>query len=364
MGMCAILWLPSGDLYRHSMTYFQLKDMNYNDFLIFQALNLDIVLYSITFAFAKLGINFEIVRFLFVFISYQCVFWIYQDVAQHNEILKNNQYYYKLGFVLMFMSVAFFNITHGLRYGLAIYISAAGVYKLFWKGQKTGWFFMFFAGLVHFSTFIFIAPCVMSFLKRTINKRSIAYLSIAILILGAPAINNILELLPLPELLSNRTSQYTAGYWAQEFFEDHSFKYRISKFLSYWSIFPLMMISYKNISRKTSVLTDKMLLLMIPLLAVAYPFGEIMPRFSYFLIIIYVCSCLTYVNVFIKNKWNLRIVYFFTILTFIANIYTFRRELSLSSEYKLLYSPLPTILFYTYSESHINQLIDETGSYM
>ena len=58
---------------------------------------------------------------------------------------------------------------------------------------------------------------------------------------------------------------------------------------------------------------------------------------------------------------HIRILFLTSLISFISQFYTFRRELSISDEYMLLY-PVPSIFMNSYSKDLINQEVYEDGS--
>ena len=103
MGLCAILYPPYADLYRHQLKYFSFAT-EYDSLQIITTNGLDFLLHTINNAFAQLGINFEIIRFLFTFISYQICFWIFKDIVSRNHLLSTNRKYYFITFLCVFLS--------------------------------------------------------------------------------------------------------------------------------------------------------------------------------------------------------------------------------------------------------------------
>ena len=99
MGLCAMLWPPTGDLYRHTMDYFDYIDKDEFELKLGQ---FDFILYYLSYVFANLGINFELVRFLFVFLSYMIVFFIFEDMGKTTEFITKH---YRISLCIFFFSV-------------------------------------------------------------------------------------------------------------------------------------------------------------------------------------------------------------------------------------------------------------------
>lgn len=362
MGICAVLYAPSGDLYRHTKVYFLCQDWGWKEFAGMILLKMDIFLLYLTYVCAKLGIHFEIVRFLFVFVSYECAFWIFRDVVKQNKVLQENRYYYILGFLLFFMSVIFFTITQGLRYGLGVYIMGVGLYKLFQKRRKGGWIWVCMAGLIHFSFWALLIPVVLFRLRVVrLNKWVVLIITLVLILFSNEFLQVLISLLPLSEFIKQHLLQYVTGYWAEDFYQDHSFLFRISRILSYWAIYPLLfffLVSY----RKTDSLYRNFLLFMILVLGISAPFGDIFPRFSYLLILLFLADLFLRFRPVLSKIRILNVIFCFVMLSFLANIYSSKRQLGISREYKLLYSSFPVLLWNTYSEDWINKNISEDGN--
>lgn len=124
MGLCAMLWPPTGDLYRHNMTYFDFHEMSVDQFLDFMELRFDFVLYVVSFSFAQISIPFEFIKFLFVFIAYKLTFCVFEDCLCRNpHIGRLNAVGF---FIVFFFSSVFYHCA-----GIAVWICCKFV--SFWQ---------------------------------------------------------------------------------------------------------------------------------------------------------------------------------------------------------------------------------------
>lgn len=136
MSLCAVITPPFADLYRHTQMYYAYKSDVLNDSFI-QSNGSDYVLYTLTHFFAKIGIHFELIRGLFVFICYQISFILYKSLVKTKDGLSDNPKLCFYIFLCFFLSVPFIWIVSGLRSATSSYLMIYAWYllshkKIFW----------------------------------------------------------------------------------------------------------------------------------------------------------------------------------------------------------------------------------------
>ena len=170
MGLCAILWPPTGDLYRHTIDYF---DYIGKDEFELQLGQLDYTLYYLSYIFANWGINFELIRFFFVFFSYIIVFFILEDMRKTTNFIAKH---YRISICIFFFSVPFCSIAFGLRYGFACSLMYLGIYYLLIKNRNVGWIYVILAIITHYSlTVVFFLVLLVKLGVNITSKRIVWY---------------------------------------------------------------------------------------------------------------------------------------------------------------------------------------------
>lgn len=334
MGLCAILWPPTGDLYRHSISYFEYRQMTLPCFVNELKMHPDFIFHILSFVFAKIGLNFEILRFLFVFICYNIIFYIFYDSVKCKKIG-----YHNLIFTCFYFSVMFFSIVQGLRFATAVYIFIYGSYIYLINTNNKGLIYLILSFLIHFSIFPLSVLVILIKVGLNINRTSMFILFFVILFLANDVVLKfILNLLPISDIFRLRLESYLFGYWNVEFLEDHSFKYLLSRYLSHLAMYPLLLYVLITDHDSKYATLNRLLFLLI---CVSF----LISKTLYFrLSILVVPVALIY---FCRNcNFGVKSIYLLLLCLFIgfsSQIYTFRREFSLSREYKLIF-PVPYVL--------------------
>ena len=353
MGYMAILWAPTGDLYRHNISYLEYKDMPTFELTIMQ---FDFVLHILSWSFARLGIHFEIIRFLFVTISYLCINYIFFDFVKRHPILERN---FLLTYSVLFFSVNFFNITFGLRFGFGCVILTTGYYLIFYKNDKGGWLLSILSIFIHYSLLFIVFTMIVGRLRKSSGKK-IAYVGlIFFLIPSTTLLEAIINFLPIGDVPKKILLLYTSGYWSGEFLENRSLLYRIATFL--WNVATYYCIYVFYIQKRSSNPTS-----ILPLFLFVWGISscsvELFSRITNFLVIPLCLWMLTmWGNGYFKIQ-RIRFLRLLLIIAFISNIYSLRFVIFESKYTKLMYYTSYNILMENYDSNWINKNINPNGS--
>lgn len=360
MGLVAYLIAPTGDLYVHSIEFSDFKDFTFSDFLSILPFTIDFVYYFIAFIFAKLAIPFGFIRFIFVVLSYLIVFDIFRDVCSSNNNLNKNKKLTTIVFFICFFQVLFMSVAIGLRFGFSVYLMLYGVYLLFKKNNFKGWFFILLSCFTHFSMIlIFFSILIAKLFKITKLNKTVLFLSLGFAIIGTDILQFIIDLLPLNDFLKEKLIMYITGYWGNSFLEDHSFLYRISRLFNHISVYPLMFFLF--ITKVKNQLLSIVFVLSI-LLFILYPITNLFYRFVMIIVpILLISFLLSYDNSKLHSLFLILIFTCSSITFFLGNIYSHKRNLQISYEYKLTYTSFPMIFFSSYDKNWIDDHITSNG---
>lgn len=355
MALCSMLWPPVGDLYRHNMMYYEFQKMNIEQFVVFLSTRFDFVLYLISFLFAKLGLPFEYIRAIFVFTTYQMTFWIFRDCLRRNPFLGKS---YILFFLLFYLSVLFFLVTQGLRYGFAIYLFTFGTYLCFIDKNAMGLFCVILSIFIHYSLIPYLLLLLIAKFIVNISSFKIAFLSVICIFTFSSSIGEyVVNILPIGDDLNEALLAYTSGYWSGEFLDDHSLFYQLSRILTSVMMYPLIFFVIKNDAKDEICRYAKLLIVLI---AIYYAISNTLfmrisqffiPIGLYIFVLSYDCKW---------RKYSLLLL-FCGMLSFISQIYTFRREATISREY-MLFCPVVVGLSSGYTYNWIIDNVYEDGA--
>ena len=352
MGLCSLLWPPYGDLYRHNMVYFEFQEMTYSEFIGFLYYHYDFLFYLISFFFAKIGIPFEIIRFIFVFLSYKIIFFVI------NNYINKFSNCYKYVFFTVFFSVPFFAITLGIRFEFASFVMLLAIYSLLVRNKKIGYLYIIVSILIHYTMVmptLLLIPILLN-IKFT-KKRMLFVLFLFYLFFNVNLIEKIIYIIPLPDFLTKSIIAYTSGYWGGEFLEDHSFKYLLSFHLKV--ILGYFILSFLLFKKNMNNLVYYSYLLLFLLVFCNTVSVTMFFRFFSFSIPVFLLAFFSSINR--VSILELRVLCLVSCIGFLSQIYTNRREFEISREYKLLY-PTPYIITNVYQKKWLQENIYEDGS--
>lgn len=356
MGLLSYLWIPSGDLYRYQMDYEVIKNINFSD--LKNLLALDFIYPWIMLIYGKIGLNFELLRFTICSFCYILYFRIFVSIIKANDYLNESYLLSFCAFLIMFFLLRFSGFLTGVRFTFAMGICFYAVYSIIYNDKKSGWILLIISAFIHFSFWaIFLIVFIVKIFKPKIYKSHLLTLMVCGYILSTFFIEYFINLLPIDDVLKIHLANYTSGYYAQEEYASRPIGFRLSFLASYFALYPgLLLILYKL---KEYSLFSVFVGICI-LLSFMFNMNSSYSRYAFLGVIFFTIPfLLQYKTIFTKTH-----LYFFLCLSFIvysASIYTVKRELSCGHQYKILYSPLPTILMSTYDINWVNANILTNG---
>lgn len=184
MGLMAYLTPPVGDLYRHTMNYFNYQNTDFSHFI--NDLRGDILLDFISYVLARLRIPYDFVRLFYVTISYLILNRIFNWYIRYPDIPYSKKEAF-IRYIFVFSGLLFFNLTLGVRFTFAAMLFLLSLHLYINCDKKgTAVFYLLLSVMTHYSM---IAYClfVLVFMCAHFNKS----LTIIIL-LAAAGLSNIL----------------------------------------------------------------------------------------------------------------------------------------------------------------------------
>lgn len=355
-GYAALLYPPIGDLYRYTQDYFFYYNLDYSHFTHLLEFKIDLIHPYFLWLLGKLNVNCDISRFIYLWISSELIFSMFYEIFHDT----NNRKFRFIAFCILILLLSFTSFL--FRYGFSVILFVYGTYLVMYKDNRIkGYLFITIAALNHFSLFIFL----FSFLLQDIfnykgNKKVALLCVIGTFIFSTDIISQVINYLPFDAKLIDHLLIYTDGYYAGDFYEDHSFKYKLGVMLQKTNFIVLILVYCFNY--KYNKLSGWITILLM-VLFVFSPFAKIKARFE----LILVLTSLVYViELFANNqvKYNYKtrkiLIYAGVFFTCIS-LWTIRRELSLSMEEKL-FMPTYNIITSSYTEDWINKNVLPDGA--
>lgn len=350
MSFAAFISPPFADLYRHTLDYLHYMKYEYDGYIFFGT-SFDFVLYSLSHLFAKYNIPFEYVRAIFVFITYQCSFFIYKTILRQNNF-STNSFEGVCLFWIFFLTVPFIWVVNGLRMATACYLAAVGYIFFEQKKYFLGVEFAVLSLCFHFGSLLFFPVFLYSaFPLVKINKKS--FLIISAFAIGVGVL--LLKFLPDSVIQSLNMEKQVDLYVnkSQENFADTmSFNGLIAMYLeriALWGVLFCMLFGVSCVEHKDSSKIYAYFIFLFLLL----PFTILYQKFSLFIIPVILF-------LFFRNIQEERVYKWLAILGIITTfsyMYGYRKPLLATPYCKLLTTP-----FYMFVNANTKEALKDASA--
>ncbi len=356
MGLVGLLFPPTGDFYRYTQDALFIKNLSWDEFLVYSFVKFDYFLVYLSYVLTHLGVNFDISRFIYNTIGYLLLSKIFLELLEYNKEIKKK---YRCIFFGLFICISLNMFLYRFFFSMILFLY--GSYQIIIFHRKTGALFLMWAVLNHLSFIIFVIGFIGQRLGLfRFNRYIIAILCFIACFLDSNVVKNLFQILPVQYI--DRYMIYLDGYWAGDYLEDHSLRYRImlivSSFITYSSILIYYLI-YDKINKEKKALTNYILLLV----AFMSPFATIVGRF---LTVLSLSIKIIFMYSFKDNSLFRKCAYVLFYLTLLDDgmgIWSCRKELIMSDSNILLYGSFPSIITHSYSEDWLNRNVFEDGDF-
>lgn len=350
MAFLAYLLIPTtlDDLGRHYSDYENLKGFNWTAFKQMIVLNADFVLPTFQFILSQLGLSKQFIPFISVFIGYLVkllILFNFFILLKKTEDIKIDKKTTVILILIAIFSVSFRNFALNIRMPVSLSFLTLGVFNLFFQNKKSGWIFVILATITHYMTIIIIPLILLAnVLSNTKILRKIFLVSFLFFFLPPSFITESIQTVSISNTeLQKRQTEYTEGYWAQEFMNNLSFKGRVSRQLGnsaiYFILFYLVVFVQKsklrNLLYLLAIVTN--FLFSMPMLFSRYGYAL---GFLFFLLVLYELKDW---SISPKGRLLIKIYLFFTITTWLSMVYSTRLQI-IKSHPQMLYQTTYSIL--------------------
>lgn len=332
MAFVGFLFPPFADLYRHTQQYLGFVEHNH-DALYFVGMQRDFIMYTMSNLFARWGVPFEYVRFIFVLVSYQVSFFLYRrllDLKGYADDSTESKWL----FWIFFLSVPFIWIVNGLRMATACYVAVLGWYHFYYRRYVLGVFLYLVALALHFGAMMFVPLFLAVFLPAIpFSRQSIIIASAVILALGGI----LLKMLP-PGLIEDMNMEKTVNYYMVNSQKNFTDTLSVNGFIAQWLERAMLVYIYlRLVLDRNGMDTKDMTIVTLCFFAwiLTYPFMILHQKLSLFIIPLILF-------LYLKNTCELRLVKHVALcclISFLAYAYGYRGPLLHTPLYKLLISP-------------------------
>ena len=340
IAMVSLITPPFADIYRHTLLYFLFEHYAWSGF--FQSNDHDFIFYTLTHLFAKQGIPFEFISFLFVFTCYQISFYLFKKLI-NNDIARtwssNIRFIVFLCFLFM---VPFVAIINGLRMATAAYIGVLGWYFIYRHIRFRGIIIYIIACCMHFGAMLFLPLMISTLFKKLNITRGVFIIGAFILLISG---NILLRVMPQEMIMAVELEDEVTGYMinSEERFDDTmSFNGFIAMFLERLPLCVIGIILLLNTMRFST--RERSLMYITILTAVLYfPFTVLFQRFAFFAIPLLIFLALLGTRNLMQQRLPIIIMLSCVIMT-LSYGYGYRNVVAATPYYKMLYPSAYTII--------------------
>lgn len=346
MALLAFQTAPTGDLFRHTMDYHDMKDMHVSEFLALMSEYRDILFYGISYLFGRCGIPFGFVKASVLFAEACIINYLFNSVirAAHRPYTRQQIF---LRYVIVFLSFNWFSAIIGLRYtlGVCLYLMAAHC----WIDRRSlvpAIVFGVLAILTHFSFLYFIVLSIL-FLYIPL-KRTTFFLPAVIALMASPLLMDIFINYFLEEELTE-SGYLSAGQWGAGYTEYVSTNMIIFLWISRLCALPFLYLLFTHYTSRNPY--ARLCLLYLCLFLCVHELLTLSGRTQRLFFVLSPFFLLTYERLYrhVSSKY-IRIITICMSLFFVSQIYARRATFALS-HYERLFLPVPTALNDTFDET-------------
>lgn len=353
---------PTSDAYRYRLLYY--NSINYEfTFHNLWKTEYDFLFPLLSSIFAPLGFSFEFFRFILIFSCYSLLCWVFLDIVSKNKHLKENKKWLSLAILALFLSVRFYTLAAGIRFGVASSFAIVSIYLITEKEYIKGISLFAFAAFMHVSILMFIPLLILAWGMLHLKLTAAGRLAIIILclLLAQTAIGDLLEFfLSDSEMVMRKKGGYIDGNWGTEaMLESGSVG---GLLFTFFRIFPIIPLTWFVLRHKNKTLLKEVCFLITILLCISISSLTILLRYSNIGIGLYLFAflqCVGYIKHPLKKLQTIIVSLF---LMFACYIYSQRAILTKPLlHYKVITSPLLLIETPSYSDEWVMMNIDFDG---
>lgn len=155
MGLIGLLYTPSGDLYRYHLMFHLYAHSSWKMLFVGEQ-NLDFLLNILSYFFGHLGFHSDIIRFIYNFLGFYLLGDLSLKLYRNNiEYFSNNKMFGVLLLLILLLPAYSFE-AYLTRFRLSAVFFVYGVYFIIILQRKVGYFWLFLAGINHWSFVFFI----------------------------------------------------------------------------------------------------------------------------------------------------------------------------------------------------------------
>ena len=359
MGLIGLVYTPSGDLYRYHLMFHLYAHSSWKMLFVGEQ-NLDFLLNILSYFFGHLGFHSDIIRFIYNFLGFYLLGDLSLKLYRNNiEYFSNNKMFGVLLLLILLLPAYSFE-AYLTRFRLSAVFFVYGVYFIIILQRKVGYFWLFLAGINHWSFVFFILALILvrcGFLN--VSRTKFLLIVLTFIFIGL-SFTTVLSNFSFFSGLMNRINSYdTSNYMNAVRDGDASVKFMYLIMLQ--TFLPLFFVIfycfyYNKFSPYNSLIN------VFILLALLNPwFSTVQIRYMsvvvFFIKIVTISTFKGDKDVLKKMIWLVRISF----LLFLISIYSSRTSLKVGYVSKICTSSFIELVQFHYTDEWINSNINARG---
>lgn len=347
IGIFAFLTPPWEDLYRHTISYYEARLLDFSAF--WSSLDDDFLVQIISYLLSVNDINFSYARFFYLFFQICILGYILSDLERSKNLNRSQE------FVLFLIVFCGFNIIEsilGVRHGFALVVFCLGIYLLYYKNRMIeSIMILLVSSFIHFFYLpLLLCALIVYFCPIKISQKMFYMLAVFSVICG--------YFLSSTFILSYYSDKmyYLEGHWGTDF--ETNWRGQIFYGMKRIWIIPLFLFFLKkgNDNGKYRCLIYVFILIFLSTFSLAVISGRIIGVISIMLIIYYID------NIRNSSKRIFTAIAISAILFLCSNVYG-NRIIFTHSFYSDVWKPVPFIFHDNYTLSWIFEHVNRDGSF-
>ena len=239
-----------------------------------------------------------------------------------------------------------------------------GAYLVVFRENKKGWIFVVLSVFNHFSFLIFaVSLLVFKVFHIHFSRKFIIFIGVTAALLSGDLFMDIFKMLPLPTDIVEHYSYYLDGYYAKDWQDELTWKEQLANMISSCIMYIMVLVYillYSDENKKVTILTNSLMLLSFITLPFTVINGRFMGVMAYSIKVFYLNN---FKNIKLFNK-TLNMLFVLSVVSILMGFWNCRRQLSISRESQLVYTPSLLILTNTYDMKWIISNIDDEGGFL
>lgn len=355
---------PVSDAYRYRQVYYDTTQFSFDSIDLWNE-DKDFLYFWLSSIFNGMGLSFEIFKLVLLLVCYSLYCWMFIDVVKNNDRLYRSKPMLLLSILSLFLSIRFYTLIAGIRFGVASTIVIIAIYLFYKRTFVKAAVVYVLAVAMHFSMLMVLPLIALAFLltKITISYKIKLLVIAALVIFANSAIGDILLLLfPTNELVEGNVSGYINGMWGTEqMLQSSSFGGMV---FTLARILPVIPLGFMVLSQKGSSFINNICFLLVVLLCLMFSSFTLLLRYSNIAIAILFVALLQQLNGSRKSMTKIKVALLSFIIMFGCYTYTQRDSLSrFLLNYRVAISPVTLIIEPTYTDQWVNANLDSDGEY-